>query len=550
MAPESSSRKTWNAWPSASSSATASAMVIGRSFRRILSGSDERGPSAPSAAGMRTGETGFLRWVIFSLCLTTWRSILSSARSRADSASAPLSWALRTGARRPSRWTLMRQTVVVRPLRLRFSEKSTSSSATVPKWRTSRVSLRSAFSRTSCPRPLVRSCRTTFTTRVYDSRVRPAHRRSRAFSAEPGGRLVSRGLVAGGRREQHRDLLGKRDSLGEDAVQDFRPQAGRLELRDHLSVRGRALLLQHEDVLHGDDVLLHADDLGDRGHLARAIAQPVQLDDEVDAAAHLLANGPYGKVDAGHQNEGLEPGECVARGVGVQGRHRAVVAGVHGLKHVKRLAATALPDDDALRAHAQGVDDQPLDGDFALSVDVPWPGLEPADMLLVQLQLGRVLDRDDAVFHRDEAGQHVQERGLAVPGAARDDDVGLGKDGGLEKTEPSLVAAPEANEVFDLERVTGELADREQRTVQGERPDDRVDTAAICQAGITERLALVDAAADGAHDELDDVEQLVFIDELDVRQNDLTAHFDINMVAAVDHDFGHAVVADEGLDRP
>src|SRR5450759_4328322 len=442
MAPESSSRKTWNAWPSASSSATASAMVIGRSFRRILSGSDERGPSAPSAAGMRTGETGFLRWVIFSLCLTTWRSILSSARSRADSASAPLSWALRTGARRPSRWTLMRQTVVVSPLRLRSSEKSTSASATLPKWRTRRVSLRSAFSRTSCPRPSVRSCRTTFTTRVYDSRVRPC--------------LVSRRLVSGGRREQHRDLFGKRDSLREDPVQDFRPQAGRLEFRDHLSVRGRALLLQHEDVLHGDDVLLHADDLGDRRHLARAIAQPVQLDDEVDAAAHLLANSPYGKVDAGHQDEGLEPGQRVARGVGVQGRHRAIVAGVHRLQHVKRLAATALTDDDALRAHAQGIDDQSLNGDLTFSVDVLWPCLEPADMLLVQLQLGRVLDGDDAVFHRDEPGQHVQERGLAGPGAARDDDVGLGKDCGLEKAETSLIAAPEANEVFDLEGVAGE----------------------------------------------------------------------------------------------
>ena len=176
--------------------------------------------------------------------------------------------------------------------------------------------------------------------------------------------------------------------------------------------------------------------------------------------------------------------------------------------------------------------------------------LQAADVLLVQLQLGGVLDGDDAVFDRDEAGQHVQEGGLAGAGAARDDDVGLGEHGRLQEAEAGLVAAAEPDEVFDLEGVPRELANREQRAVQRERPDDRVDTGAVGQSSVTKRLALIDAAADGAHDELDDVEQLVLVDELDVGQNDLAAHFDVNVVAAVDHDLGHAVVADEGLDRP
>src|ERR1700686_4866255 len=267
IAPESSSRKTWNACPSASSSSTASVTVIGRTLRRIRSGSGERAssPSCPSWAGTRTGETGFLRWVTFSLYLTTCRSILSRARSRFDRASAARSCAERTGVRRPSMWMLIRQTIVARPLRLRSSEKSTSASATLPKWRASRASLRSAFSRTSCPRPSVRSCRTTFTSRVYDR-------------TERAGRLAGRGLVSRRRREQHRDLLRQGNSLGEDAVEDLRPKAGRLELGDHLSVGGRALLLQREDVLHRDDVHLHADDLADRRHLARAVPKAVQLD--------------------------------------------------------------------------------------------------------------------------------------------------------------------------------------------------------------------------------------------------------------------------------
>ena len=40
------------------------------------------------------------------------------------------------------------------------------------------------------------------------------------------------------------------------------------------------------------------------------------------------------------------------------GAERAVVAGVHGLQHVDRLAAAHLAEDDAVGAHTQGVLDQ------------------------------------------------------------------------------------------------------------------------------------------------------------------------------------------------
>ena len=62
--------------------------------------------------------------------------------------------------------------------------------------------------------------------------------------------------------------------------------------------------------------------------------------------------------------------EHVARGVGVAGGQRAVVAGVHGLEHVQRLAAAALPDDDPVGPHAQGVADELADRDRALALDV------------------------------------------------------------------------------------------------------------------------------------------------------------------------------------
>ncbi|MNZ19912.1 hypothetical protein D3C78_369500 [compost metagenome] len=39
-------------------------------------------------------------------------------------------------------------------------------------------------------------------------------------------------------------------------------------------------------------------------------------------------------------------------------------------------------------------------------------------MGLLQLQLGRVLDGDDALVVRNETGQHIEHGGLAAAGAA------------------------------------------------------------------------------------------------------------------------------------
>src|SRR5260370_14063763 len=60
----------------------------------------------------------------------------------------------------------------------------------------------------------------------------------------------------------------------------------------------------------------------------------------------------------------------------------------------------------------------------------------------------------------------------------------------------------------------------------------------------------IDAAAHRADDELDHVEVLVLVDELDVGEDGLAGHLDVDMVVAVDHDFCHPVVTDQGLDRP
>ena len=50
--------------------------------------------------------------------------------------------------------------------------------------------------------------------------------------------------------------------------------------------------------------------------------------------------------------------------VGFCGRQLPVVPRVHRLKHVERLAAPYLADDDPIRSHAQGVPNQVAHGDL------------------------------------------------------------------------------------------------------------------------------------------------------------------------------------------
>jgi hypothetical protein len=145
----------------------------------------------------------------------------------------------------------------------------------------------------------------------------------------------------------------------------------------------------------------------------------------------------------------------VARRVGVHGRQRPVVAGVHRLEHVERFLAADLADDDAVGPHAQRVDDELALADRALALDVGRPRLEPRDVLLVELQLGGVLDRDDALALGDEAREHVQQRRLAGAGAAADEHVQASRARSARGTRASAASAPQRDQVLGLEPLGG-----------------------------------------------------------------------------------------------
>ena len=163
-------------------------------------------------------------------------------------------------------------------------------------------------------------------------------------------------------------------------------------------------LLEDEDLLHRHRLAFHAGDLLDAGQLARAVAQPVRLDDDADRGGDLRPRRLGGQVHAGHRDHAFEPRQRVARRVGMHRGHRAFVAGVHRLQHVERLGTARLAQDDAVGPHAQRVAHQRALRHFAAPLDVRRPGLQAHDVRLLQLQLGRILDRHDPLVDRDVAG--------------------------------------------------------------------------------------------------------------------------------------------------
>src|SRR3989449_2785229 len=115
--------------------------------------------------------------------------------------------------------------------------------------------------------------------------------------------------------------------------------------------------------------------------IEKAVRQQIAGAIDVNLLPHRL----FGQVEIRHRNHRLQTTEGIAWTVGVQGRQRTVMAGVHGLQHVDRLWTPDLADDDAIRPHAQRVDQELALRHLPLTLDVDAACLEAYHMRLPQL---------------------------------------------------------------------------------------------------------------------------------------------------------------------
>ena len=170
-------------------------------------------------------------------------------------------------------------------------------------------------------------------------------------------------------------------------------------------------------------------------------------------------------------------------------------------------------------------------------------------MVLLELELGRVLDGDDALVGGDEGGQHVQRGGLAGAGTAGDDDVEPPAHAGVEEVGRAVAQRAELDQVVDRQRVGGELSDGQRAAVDRQRRHDGVHAAAVGEAGVDHGGGLVDATADARDDLVDRAAQVRLVLELAVDLDQLALALEPDVQGAVDHDLRDVDVAEVGLQR-
>src|SRR6516164_3589132 len=231
-------------------------------------------------------------------------------------------------------------------------------------------------------------------------------------------------------------------------------------------------------------------------------------------------------------------------------RHRAIVAGVHRLKHVERFGAAYLAEDDAVGAHAQSIAQQVAHGDLAGAFEVRRAGLQPHDMRLLQLQFGRILDRHGALDRIDQSRQGVEQSRLAGTGAAGNQDVEPAAGGDLQKRRHLWRNVCLLRHRIEGDRLLREFPDRNARSVDCQRRRNDVDATAVGETGVDERLRFIDASPDPGHDLCRDVHDMLVVAKPYVGQLELAAALDIDLPWSVDHDVGDRVVLDQRFERP
>src|SRR5437763_12765148 len=155
----------------------------------------------------------------------------------------------------------------------------------------------------------------------------------------------------------------------------------------------------------------------------------------------------------------------------------------------------ALPifaDDDTIGPHTKRVDHELALFRRALAFHVRRTRFQPHDVLLVELKLGRVFDRADALAIGDERREHIQQRRLSGAGAAAHQTVEPRVHAVAEKPEHIRRQRLETHQVVGLQTLGWKSPDGEEWAVDGQRRNDGVHARSVRQPRVYHRRAVVD----------------------------------------------------------
>src|SRR5213594_649387 len=361
-----------------------------------------RAPPATPAGSASRGSLSRRYDTVNKSAATAAHARRSSAGERSLSASASLRSKKRTTA---DRWTL------VRPSRVDRRRPIFSSASSAPMGASTKPRSRRAILRSPCAIGS-HSPSTKHTTAVVPSTP---------TMTGCGNTSVSVGLGAAVAVVSE-PVQGKLEATREELVAEGGANARGPQRAEH-ALPIETVALEHEEILHRDQVALVTPHLADLRDLSRAVLHPLHIDDQVDRGHDLLSYRAKWQIGTRHQHHRLDPSQGVARSVRVDRRERSIVARVHRLEHVERLGTAALADDDAIRTHPERVAKQIADGDLAVALHIGGACLERDDVHLLQAQLRGVFDRHDALSRGDVRRKRIQEGRLARATSAGDDHI-------------------------------------------------------------------------------------------------------------------------------
>ena len=108
---------------------------------------------------------------------------------------------------------------------------------------------------------------------------------------------------------------------------------------------------------------------------------------------------------------------------------------------------------------------------------------------------------------------------------------------------------PDFDKPVHVEDALGEFSNRNQRPIDGDRPDRDIDARAVAQPRVDHGRGFVDAPSDRRDDPVDDAQEVRFVLEMDLGLLQLPEALDEAALMRVDENVGDRRVLQQGLER-
>ena len=137
---------------------------------------------------------------------------------------------------------------------------------------------------------------------------------------------------------------------------------------------------------------------------------------------------------------------------------------------------------------------------------------------------------------------------LSTAGAAGDDRRNLAGDGRCKNLRDRRPQGSDFDEPAHVEGALGEFSNRDQRSIDRNRPDGDIDARAVAQPRVDHWRRFVDPAPDGRDDPVDDPQEVRLVLEMDLGLLQLAEALNVATLVGVDQDVGNGGVLQQRFD--